>query len=300
MEARESYGRILERAVGALRASDLVMQSVIAFQVLFTVSELSEMFRDESKVDVRKITEEIAIRLRRWNGDPDLKQSLFTTFQETLKRNPAFDDYGTIATSPTEEEGIFQQFLFAGRLAHTISSHRLARAVIEIVGEKGFDAIRETLTHELVHAFAKNYVAEFPGGVDMRSGYHVPSKKFGEDSRFQSLNEACTEIIAQRALGRLAADEAFVEPGSYRNDRLLLARVVKVVAEKNGGTTDAAWSRFERGYFTGELMSLREIERAFGREAWEYYKVLMPDDLYKPTRETRMKVKRLFGLTLPK
>lgn len=160
--------------------------------------------------------------------------------------------------------------------------------------------VQGTLAHEVAHAMSWAAISEFANGRGTRVGYKIPGKN--QEVYFVSLNEAVAESVAQEAVAEGASGEQafFVTDGSYRSDRLLLQTIIRRIAENNREAAVDVWKRFKKGLFTGNIMHVRDIEKAFGREAWDYYKTLGPDTLRKPSRKTRAEVKRLFGLALPR
>ena len=308
---RESYRDACSTDFNVLANVPFETKVVIVLMSLFRVDELSESLWDIPK-DVGSLRRTADLRLSAYHTDPRVvglaTKAMDALFSETV----IADDLPFIVNAKTGEKRAVYRVMRWGRVARRMAGQRAAQAAIEYAESHRVDAVVETLTHELVHAAAPNFIAEFPDGMDTRSGYRVPSKKLGEKSRFRSLNEACTETIALRAMTtpNPSLDEGgetrisdglnfFEADGAYTNDRLLLQAIVRGIAKATDETETVRWERFERGYFTGGLMVLRDIEKEFGREAWDYYKQLNPDKLRKPSRATRQMIKKYFGLRLP-
>jgi hypothetical protein len=244
-----------------LRVAAFDTQAVIAFQTLFTVDDLTSIFFKKEHL-LKRVSSRVAEAVKRKVVDVSTARIFVDTIKQLYAPHSAFDANAEVAQAKTVGERVERQLLWIGRQARNIARDRLGRAAIELSETRHVDAVRETLTHELVHAAAPNFVAEFPDGTDTRSGYRVPSKKLGEPSKFRSLNEACTETIAQRALGRTAANDAFVEPGSYENDRLLLGAIVNVIAERNGETDSSRRMHWAASSWRGSAAEARMVAGA--------------------------------------
>ena len=44
-----------------------------------------------------------------------------------------------------------------------------------------------------------------------------------------------------------------------------MKEIIFRISEKQGEEYQTVWKRFERGYFTGEMMHMRDVERTFGK-----------------------------------
>ncbi len=85
---------------------------------------------------------------------------------------------------------------------------------------------------------------------------------------FGSLNESVVEALALELLqqeGHAAAVD------NYGEDRKLLQDILRIIARKNGVEIMDVWRTFKRSNFTGELMHLRELERALEPGALRLY-----------------------------
>jgi hypothetical protein len=234
-------------------------------------------------------------------SSPHVAKFIRESIEALFVSNVEFDAYKFIREASIDEPRAAYQVMYIGRLAKRLSGTRAVRHLLENADARRLDSVRETITHELVHATAHNLFVEFPDGSSDRSGYRVPRRDRKSDFVLKSLNEACTESIAQGVLANSNGLDAMLVAGensAYAIDRVLLVHIIVGIAKTKKETLETVWSRFERGYFTGELMHLRDIEKTFGREAWDYYKQLMPDELRKPSRATKQKIKKYFKLDL--
>lgn len=297
---RESYERMCDEEFDALSAQPFDTRASSALMALYTVDELSRLLW-KKRTSIESVRRAVEARISERASDPRVATFFRETVAGLFAPNPAYDAYDFIRLAPTPRERVARQVLLQGRISRFVAGNRAVRHALETAQASEAGAVRKTLTHEMAHAMAKNFIAEYPlGQVSTRSGYDLPSRRHDKNV-FVSLNEACTEIIARRALAEDPdAVRGFEGFGSYANDRLLLGAIIAGIARRNNESESSAWNRFERGYFTGETMLLRDIERTFGRDAWEWYKLLSPERLKKPSRETRAKAKRYFGVEFPR
>jgi len=284
----DSYVRMMTDEFDALKAASFETRSASALMALFTVDELSRLFFDKD-VSIRKVRSLLNERFSERIADPQVLDLVRRTLSELFVPNEELGRFPYIQNAPNKEERVKRQVWLEGRSAYGTAGNRLLRHVFEIATAERKDAVERTVTHEMAHALAWNAVSEFPDGTDTRSGYRMPARSGGD--YFRSLNEACTETIAQKAV-------VGEEDGAYKNDRLLLRAIVRGIASAKGENEAGVWKRFERGYFTGESFHLRDIESTFGREAWDWYKILSPKALRKPSAATRKKLERYFSLRL--
>ncbi|MGW8185543.1 MAG: hypothetical protein ACWGHO_05555 [Candidatus Moraniibacteriota bacterium] len=146
----------------------------------------------------------------------------------------------------------------------------------------------KTILHEALHlySFQRNqvYIEDGEDGdeekylLTYRYGYsndNMVKDKFGEDhSHFMGLNEAMTDLIVldilrghQRELIKefnVTFEEA-LKPVSYNGYKDLFIFIMQKIAENLGEDYEDVWGRFKKGYFTGEMMHLRDIEKVFGK-----------------------------------
>lgn len=136
------------------------------------------------------------------------------------------------------------------------------------------------MVHEFIHSHShiKYFVEE--GGVfgTHRIGYESTGKDDQEyHFHFRGFNEAVTSALTDEILLKnkeylsktlkLSADEwdIFEESGvSYKSAREILDCVIDGVADVTGQEHGEVWGKIREGVFTGEMMHLRDIEKAFG------------------------------------
>lgn len=140
----------------------------------------------------------------------------------------------------------------------------------------------KTILHEALHlySFQKNQIYTEDKEnylLNYRYGYSNDNKvkdRFGEEhSHFVALNESMTDLIVLDILRKhrqelieefdITPEEA-IKPISYNDYKELLILIMQKIAENLDENYDDVWERFKKGYFTGEMMHLRDIERVFG------------------------------------
>lgn len=141
-----------------------------------------------------------------------------------------------------------------------------------------FHAMLHEFVHELSHK--KYRYSDATKKVEVyRSGYSVSGydeKKERHYSLLEGFNEAMTSQISKYMLQKHSEEirEQFgiSEEGldneievEYPEEREQLEDLVKRIAELRSEPLVEVWNKFVRGYFTGEMMHLRDIERVFGK-----------------------------------
>ena len=151
-------------------------------------------------------------------------------------------------------------------------------------GSGGDEELFHVQLHEMTHAISKAKhiveVNEADDGNDMkvqqyRSGYYFVSKKYPEG--FVAFNEAVTEKLTCELMDRkvdyirarmsvYGSDKSYVSfKDHYKEQIKVLDAIIERVAEYKREAVTQTWDRLKRGYFSGEMMHLRDIERAIGR-----------------------------------
>lgn len=134
----------------------------------------------------------------------------------------------------------------------------------------------ETLLHEFVHSasFHKYFVTEMPE-TNLVESYRLGYRLNANDDLdyFRGLNEAVVQKTTQDILRKLYQNNEiqnsvhkmfFRLNHSYTSETIILEKIIsKISKEKNEDKTEV-WKRFEKGQFTGEMMHLRDIEKAYG------------------------------------
>lgn len=138
--------------------------------------------------------------------------------------------------------------------------------------------------HEATHAAAvhQTRVKEKDGKPKiavLKCGYGTTylSEKGKFIYQFNGFNEAVTEKITRETATKhqeeiakefgLSKEEMISVPDCYGDFLKILDAAVKKTAEKSSETEEAVWEKIKKGYFEGEMMHLREIERACGAGA---------------------------------
>lgn len=143
----------------------------------------------------------------------------------------------------------------------------------------------KTILHEAVHIFSleKNQVVERDEEAyisNYRTGYtNVAGIHEDKHEHFRGFNEAVTDLIAVdilrkhedeiRSSLKLRPEEEQLPVPSESYVELLIAIMHKIAEKQNERYADV-WKRFKKGYFTGDMMHLRDIERTFGKGALRF------------------------------
>lgn len=139
--------------------------------------------------------------------------------------------------------------------------------------------------HEATHAAAvhQTRVEEKEGKPKIAAlkcgygtSYYLPEKEEFV-YQFKWLNEAVTEKITRETATKhqeeiakefgLSKEEMMSVPDCYGDFLKILDAAVKKTAKKSGEAEEAVWKKIKKGYFEGEMMHLRDIERACGAGA---------------------------------
>ena len=101
-----------------------------------------------------------------------------------------------------------------------------------------------------------------------RLGYHVISEK-PEDEWFAGFNEAVTEKTAMDIVNKKRKDyeKELISKSHYKFTIDIVDKIVEKVAKLKGENKEDVWKRFKAGQFTGNMMHLRDIENAFGKNS---------------------------------
>jgi hypothetical protein len=163
------------------------------------------------------------------------------------------------------------------------------------INEDAFGGLLMTtaLIHEMVHKISpklwrvsKNVDEAGNHGVRLgriKQGYstvNFADNEGLEHGHFQGFNELVTQMIAVSVirdnaleiveLTKPTPDEAkqFIEQlryGQYENYIKIFTVILRKISEKSGQSYDDLVKKYERGYFEGSVMHLREIDEYLGR-----------------------------------
>jgi len=149
--------------------------------------------------------------------------------------------------------------------------------------------IVHTLTHEIIHlvGFQRHKVTKgekkrgkfyyYP-----RTGYAYETQRQAYTYHFESLNEAVVESMAMRSVSEEEGSNSLYDlddahygvPGSYERDRHILETVISGIAKVKNQEKREVRARIFKGYFTGEMMHLRDIDEVFGQGTLRMYSQL--------------------------
>lgn len=146
----------------------------------------------------------------------------------------------------------------------------------------------KVILHEIIHsyAFRKYYVnidkeIKHTNYSGYRYGYQVEHPYELNHLHFQGFNEAVTEEITSemeqkyfvgilQKLNFPQDDLKEVALGvdrnpTYEKQREILLTIIKRIANTKQESEQSIWQQIKGGYFTGEMMYLRDIEKVFGK-----------------------------------
>ncbi len=128
-----------------------------------------------------------------------------------------------------------------------------------------------TLFHEVVHyASFESVGADWRNIVGFRSGYALPHRDF---SGFNEgvVQKVVAELITQNQDRfpqlREAYDVKNLVNEPYKEEQNVVEGIVNTVSKYRGEPPEEVWRRIKRGLFTGHIVHLKDVERAFGEEA---------------------------------
>ncbi len=129
------------------------------------------------------------------------------------------------------------------------------------------------LCHEMLHLFSINrvYVSKENNEIfyKIRTGYAL-------SDTLDEFNEAITERITREILEKnhdvlheklkgQSVRKELKNDYTYLEFRKTLNQIIRVVAREENFSEDEIWKDIQRGYFTGEMMHLRKIEKVYGK-----------------------------------
>lgn len=141
----------------------------------------------------------------------------------------------------------------------------------------------KNILHESIHlcSFERNQVVVEDNDLyisNYRTGYLNERDRINENGEthehFRGLNEGITDLIVEEILKKHRleiADELKItnqeenQSVNWMRYRTLVKEVIFRISEKQGEEYQTVWKKFERGYFTGEMMHLRDVEDVFGK-----------------------------------
>ena len=146
----------------------------------------------------------------------------------------------------------------------------------------------KVLLHEMVHSQAyKKVHSNFDKEINhnqittKRLGYRVENSEELNHVHFLGFNEAITEKITSEMEGKyfedileelgFSEDEMFeVKCGSsmapaYQNQVDIINIIIEKIAKTKNEDEQVVWQRIKKGYFTGNMMHLRDVEKACGK-----------------------------------
>lgn len=154
------------------------------------------------------------------------------------------------------------------------------------------------VVHEIMHAAGAQQIGAVDGKArSLRSGYDMTANEGFEC--LESFNEAVVETMSEevllkavrdraedwKELGMERVDEYGIRNGdSYTYDRLLLQKIIDILAKARGQSPDDAWALTKRQYFAGGLMHLRAIEKIVGPGALAMYAKVRPKKLAEKSK----------------
>lgn len=134
------------------------------------------------------------------------------------------------------------------------------------------------IAHEIIHlaSWFSIYAEKKEKLYRLHSaGYRYEHDSESDHFHFHGLNEAVTQKMAEEFFHdqrqRIIRDFKFT-PGekrkikpAYRENIAVLDLVISKIAQSKNEDPDSVWQRMKRGYFSGEKMHLRDIEKVFGK-----------------------------------
>lgn len=126
--------------------------------------------------------------------------------------------------------------------------------------------------HEIIHFASFNNISiNWQDVFERRSGYslsHGRLNGFNEGivqrltaelviKNFQSFNEVADGETEEEAIELLL--------DSYTDEQSVLKTIIDVISKHRGEDRDTTWMKIKKGLFTGHMMHLRDIDRAFGK-----------------------------------
>ncbi len=158
--------------------------------------------------------------------------------------------------------------------------------------------LNKSMLHESLHmaSFGKYYFDSEEKNKKLklksyRSGYFLQERRGEAHSHFKGFNEAITDKIVKEifATHRDEILEEFnVTPEEqrsvlYYNEYInILNVIIAGIAKKTNESEDLIWWKIKRGYFTGEMMHLREIEKIYGKNSLKVLAMLGGDATNDP------------------
>jgi len=136
--------------------------------------------------------------------------------------------------------------------------------------------LREVMFHEAVHmaSFSRFFKKSDEDVLKpYRTGYNLFNKGKGSHVHFRGLNEMITDAVAveiikkhqNELVKKFKITDKEQNEGMDRYPRVILETIIRKLAKKNNEKEEDIWNKFKKNMFIGNMIHLREIEKAFGR-----------------------------------
>jgi hypothetical protein len=139
----------------------------------------------------------------------------------------------------------------------------------------------DDVAHECFHlASVHKFIANGKKLAEYRLGYNLISSRAKSFEPFRGLNEAVTEQSVMEFMHKYksslvqefgidAADLSAYRGYAYKVSRAILTRLISGIAAYRGEEPFAVWHRIERGMYSGDMMHLRDIAKAFDARTFQ-------------------------------
>ena len=141
----------------------------------------------------------------------------------------------------------------------------------------------DTIIHELLHFNSFQSVEKLDwkiiksntrmrrGGITIAS-YDKKQQLYPSHIYFEGLNEGLVEKLAEELIDQLSADDQQLfdrrpVAGEYKRYTVILNIILSDIARYRKENRQATWARFKRGFITGEMTHLGDVDKVFGAGA---------------------------------
>lgn len=153
----------------------------------------------------------------------------------------------------------------------------------------------KNILHEFIHlcSFERNQIVVEDNDLyisNYRTGYLNERDRVNEDGEthehFRGLNEGITDLIVEEILKKHRLEiinelnisrQEENQPINWMRYKTLMKEIIFRIAENKGEEYESVLGRFKKGYFTGEMMHLRDIENVFGKGSLRILAAAFPE-----------------------
>ena len=176
------------------------------------------------------------------------------------------------------EEGFKKTFPKEDETVKGFNSSVGREAYIKISDDADRSQIFKTVVHEMIHLASHNVYygnAKEDKLKNYRTGYANTNYTEGNvHQHFRGFNEGVIDLMVSEMMTKKFEDisrltglpkEEWKDVDWYWDESEIVNSITEKISEVKGEKEEDVYTRFKKGLFTGEMMHLRDVEKAFGK-----------------------------------